>query len=48
MNYQELLKKYKILVKEVDRLKQENNRLKLKLDENQNSIRYGKNEIVDT
>ena len=48
MNYQELLKKYKILVKEVDRLKQENNRLKLKLDENQNSIRSGKNEIVDT
>ena len=47
MNYQELLKKYNILVKEVERLTKENNRLKLKLNEHQNIINLEKRCHID-
>ncbi len=47
MDYQELRKKYNLLIKEADRLSEENNRLKAKLGEIQTDIHTSKNDIID-
>ena len=47
MNYQELLKKYNRLLKELDCLKKENKSLKLLLNKNQNSINSDKDDIIE-
>jgi hypothetical protein len=47
MNYRGLLEKYNLLVKEVDRLSEENRRLKAELGEIQTDIDTCKNDIID-